>query len=201
MELKNMKKLSLAISCFIPLYLILAVKNIIALCDAISKRCCYNIVFNSVVTGVWIVASIIGAIGLTMFICDFLSAKKAAKKKAMILEAENVTNQYYFTYFSLFVLSFFSIDTTQLLDLCVLIFLIVLLVIVYVKNDMYFINPVLNILGYKCFFVTVKFEGEEESKKPHVYKTFSTDNLSKQIDTECYFKYGEDDFTVCEKIK
>ena len=66
---------------------------------------------------------------------------------------------------------------------------------------MYFINPVLNILGYKCFSVTVKFEGEEESKKPRVYKTFSTDNLSKAIDADCYFKYGEDDFTVCEKMK
>lgn len=198
MELKNMKKLSLAISCFIPLYLILAAKNIIALCNAITKKCGFNIIFNSVVAVVWVVAIVIGWRGIKAFKRDFLNAQEASKKKVKILEAENVTNQYYFTYFSLFVISFFSIDSTQLLDLCVLLFLMVMIIIVYVKNDMYFINPVLNILGYKCFSVTVKYLGKDQSENLHVYKAYSTMNLSKKIDKECYFKYGEDDFTVCE---
>ena len=198
MELKNMKKLSLAISCFIPLYLILAVKNIIALCSAITDKCGFNIIFNSVVVAVWIVAIVIGLSGIKAFKHDFLDAQEASKKKVKILEAENVTNQYYFTYFSLFVISFFSIDSTQLLDLCVLLFLMAMIIIVYVKNDMYFINPVLNIQGYKCFSVTVTQPGNGEAKTSRVYKVFSKTNLSKKIDTECYFKYGEDDFTVCE---
>ena len=195
-----MKKISLAISCFIPLYLILLIKNAAALIEAIQKKCCCNIVFNAVIILVWLIATGIGVWGIIKFIKDFLKSQKASKKKVKIISADNVTSEYYFTYFSLFVISFFAIDSTRLLDVCMLAFLMLLIIIVYVKNDMYFINPVLNILGYKSFVITVKFDGEYDKSDSYSIKVFSTQNLSLHVNEECYVKYGQDDFTVCERI-
>ena len=195
-----MKKIALAISCFIPLYLILLIKNISALIEAISSQCCCKVIFNAVIILIWVIATSMGVWGIIMFRKNFLNSQNASKKKVKIISADNVTSEYYFTYFSLFVISFFAIDSTILLDVCMLVFLMLLIIIVYVKNDMYFINPVLNILGYKSFCITVKYDGEYDKFDSYPIKVFSTQNLSLHVNKECYVKYGQDDFTVCERI-
>ena len=196
-----MKKIALAISCFIPLYLILLLKNTASLFEAIQKKCFCNLIFNAAIISIWLIATGIGVWGIIKFTKDFLKSQKAAKKKVKIIGADNVTSEYYFTYFSLFVISFFAIDSTNLLDICMLALLMLLIIIVYVKNDMYFINPVLNILGYKSFYITVKYDGEYDKLDSYQIKVFSAQNLSLFVNKECYIKYGQDDFTVCERIK
>ena len=48
--------------------------------------------------------------------------------------------------------------------------------------------------------ITVKFDGEYDKSDSYSIKVFSTQNLSLHVNEECYVKYGQDDFTVCEWI-
>ena len=95
----------------------------------------------------------VGIVGIVRFHRKFLKAKKLSKEVVVLVKAENITADYYFTYFSLFVISFFSVDPTVPKDVLIFSFLMVLIIWVYIVNEMYFVNPVLNILRYKSFSI------------------------------------------------
>ena len=96
------------------------------------------------------------------------SGKKLSKEVVVLEKAENITADYYFTYFSLFVISFFSVDPTVPKDVLIFSFLMVLIIWVYIVNEMYFVNPVLNILRYKSFSIVyhknLKLEEDDEKE-------------------------------------
>jgi hypothetical protein len=47
--------------------------------------------------------------------------------------------------------------------------IIILIGIVYIKNDLYYINPFLNILGYNFYEVTYNIKGSDEIRQDKMF--------------------------------
>ena len=208
-------KFALALSCFCPLFLIYGVEN------GCAAKCAFSSIegqtickilenqsdtfwFNAVLSGIWIVLFGIGIGGLFYFRKSFLKATKPARTTVKIVKAENITADYYFTYFSLFVLSFFGVDPTQCKDVFVFSFLMVLIIWVYVANDMFFVNPMLNIWGFKSFHITYSKNSTttDADKEPQLFeiRVFSKEYLNRKIGETMFVTYSPHDFSVCYRI-
>lgn len=209
------RKLPLAISCFMPLYIVFLVQNGIktfcAYLPIIPQKLWINILnqkcefyYNAILSVLWIVLITMSIIGIIRFIRSFLRSQKCSKESIVLRRAENITADYYFTYFSLFVLSFFSVDTTQIKEFLLFAFLMVLIIVVYIKNDMFFVNPVLNLLGYKSYSITyTKAAVQEAPEQSQTYeiRVFSKDTLNRHLKQTCFVVYSEFDFSVCRVIE
>lgn len=111
-------RLALAISCFLPLFIIFGLEN---LCEAKSMfspienitwrlsllNQSKGFYFNVSQFSIWLILLMVGIVGIVRFHRKFLKAKKLSKEVVVLVKAENITADYYFTYFSLFVISFF----------------------------------------------------------------------------------------------
>ena len=109
------------------------------------------------------------------------------------------------TYFSLFVISFFSVDPTKIKDILIFTFLMVLIVWVYVANEMYFVNPVLNIVGYKSFAIVYYKNSsskglEEKEQQKYEIKVFSKKPLNRMIGKKFFVTFSPHDFSVCNPV-
>lgn len=208
-------KFALALSCFCPLFLIFGAENGCAAACAFSRvegqTICKILVsqsgsfwFNAVLGSVWLLLFGAGIGGLIHFHKSFLKAKKLSRTTVKIVKAENITADYYFTYFSLFVISFFGVDPTKCKDVFVFAFLMVLIIWVYVANDMFFVNPMLNICGYKSFQITytkskTATEADKEPKSVEI-RVFSRELLNRKIGETRFVTYSPHDFSVCYPI-
>ena len=100
--MNKFEKIKLSISCFSPLYVILALKNGIELYSGISSSCKENsiVIFNSIIIAIWIVLIAFSLSSLLIFKKSFLEAEKCAKEEVRVIGAKNITSDHYFTYFS-----------------------------------------------------------------------------------------------------
>lgn len=67
---------------------------------------------------------------------------------------------------------------------------------------MFFINPVLNIIGYKSFSISYRkfLEGEQQnSENAELYeiRVFSKAHLNQNIRTKAFISFSPHDFSVC----
>lgn len=207
-------KFSLALSCFLPLFLIFGAEN---LCAAI---CAFSAVenkdllpllkgqsnifwFNASMLAVWLLLLVTSVVGILRFQSSFLKAKRLSKETVILKKAENITADYYFTYFSLFVISFFGVDPTKLRDILIFVFLLILIIWVYIANEMYFVNPVLNILGYKSVLYekTLPTINSGEKATSFEIKVFSREPLNRMIEEKLFVTFSSHDFSVCYPIE
>ena len=147
----------------------------------------------------------VGIVGIVRFHRKFLKAKKLSKEVVVLVKAENITADYYFTYFSLFVISFFSVDPTVPKDVLIFSFLMVLIIWVYIVNEMYFVNPVLNILRYKSFSIVyhknLKLEEDDEKEiEEFEIKVFSRVPLNRMMGEKLFVTFSQHDFSVCYPV-
>ena len=199
--MNKFQKISLAVSCFSPLYIILAFKNILKIYDLHGMENfnwkSFDYIYNVSLIVLWIICLLVGVLGILAFKNNFLSAHEKPAEKVKVEYAENVTSDYYFTYFSLFILTFFTIDPTIWSDIATLALLMIFIIWVYVSNEMWFINPVLNVIGYKSFkLIYIK---PSNPNKQFEIRVFTTDNLSREIDEDLYISYSLHDFSICYK--
>ena len=210
-------KFALALSCFLPLFFIFGIENLSATISAfssiddmviwkelLSQNCAFY--FNAVLFVIWLIVFVIGTCGIICFRKTFLKCKKLSKETVIITKAENITSEYYFTYFSLFVISFFGVDPTQLKDVLIFAFIMFLIIWVYIANDMYFVNPVLNILGYKSFAIIYhKYSPENNAKETELktfeIKVFTKEPLNRKTTEKFFVTFSPHDFSVCYAIQ
>ncbi len=155
-----MKKILLYLSAFVPLYMLVIIKILI---DIIF----FNLSFNFLNTFTIILFSILifmGCYGAYMAI----KHETTPKSKIKIVTATNITEKYFLGYFSLFVLFALSYELEKVSMFVVFVLVIIFIGIVYVKNDLFYINPFLNILGYNFYDITFinldKNKGEQSAK-------------------------------------
>ena len=158
--------------------------------------------FNVRQFSIWLILLMVGIVGIVRFHRKFLKAKKLSKEVVVLVKAENITADYYFTYFSLFVISFFSVDPTVPKDVLIFSFLMVLIIWVYIVNEMYFVNPVLNILRYKSFSIVyhknLKLEEDDEKEiEEFEIKVFSRVPLNRMMGEKLFVTFSQHDFSVC----
>lgn len=135
-----------------------------------------------------------------------MQAAWLSKETIILTKAENITADYYFTYFSLFVISFFGVDPTKLKDVLILSVLMVLIIWVYMANEMYFVNPVLNIVGYKAFSIvyhkstSAKRLDDDKSLQSFEIKVFSREPLNRMTREKLFVTFSPHDFSICYSI-
>ena len=151
-----------------PLFLLLFIKIIV---DIINK----NLSFNTLNTiNLCLLSSLIvfGIFGL-------LWNTKLTTEKSHIVQIKNatdITDQYFLQYFSLFVLFAVPLDISYINEFCIYLIVLIFIGIVYIKCGLYYINPLLNILGFKFYDVTFK---SLETRKLRNVKIFSKETLTK----------------------
>lgn len=162
-----MQKIFLYLSAFIPLYSLIIIKELI---EIINHNLTFN-VLNTLTLILLLVLIILGVIGL-------LFETKNGKYKIEKIEIINktcITQQHFLGYFSLFVLFALTFELEKISMFVIFLIIIILIGIVYIKNNLFYINPLLNILGYN--FYNIKYK--DEKGKIHVEKFYFKGTLTK----------------------
>ena len=149
-----MAKVILFISAFVPMYILFLINLIVEL---INKNLTFNIT-NSVVLVGLTVLMLVGIVGLFVII----SSKHCKAENIKVIRKKNLTDQHFLNYFSLFVLLALTFDLSKICFICVFIVILIFIGIVYIKNNIYYVNPLLNILGYSFYDIAyINKKGEE----------------------------------------
>lgn len=154
-----MKKIFLFLSAFIPMYFLLWVKLVL---DIINHNLTFN-VLNTTFFILLIIVIIVGSFGTFKIIYD----DQIKSTYVTIVESNNITDQHFLGYFSLFVLSAVSFDLSKVNMAVVFVFIIVMIGIVYIKNQLFYINPFLNIFGYN--FYKISYIEDNKIKTNYVF--------------------------------
>lgn len=155
-----MQKIILFISAFVPMYILFLINLIV---EIINNNLTFNVTNTCVCVGL-IIFTLIGTIGLMLII------KFGCKeyKSITVLSKKNITDQHFLNYFSLFVLLALTFDLSKICFVCVFVVIIIFIGIVYVKNNIFYVNPLLNILGYSFYDITYTM-GSEKVKNLRIF--------------------------------
>ncbi len=182
-----MKNILLYFSAFIPMYFLIIIKFIFGLISKsieLNSLYIFTIIFYSTLI-------LLGALGLLWNICW----NKDKSQKIIIKSSKNLTDQHFFSYFSLFVLFALTFELTKLSMIIVSIFIIIFVGIVYVNNQLFYINPFLNIIGFNFYEITYVKQGEN---KEQTAKMFYKGRL--QLDSKpCLIKLKNSNFSFIDK--
>ena len=174
-----MKKIVLYISAFVPMYILFLINLVVELINS-------NLTLNILNTGVLCVLSILIMIGI-VGIYIVINSNDEKFEEIEIVSKKNITDQHFLNYFSLFVLLALAFDLSKFCFVCVFVVILIFIGVVYIKNNIFYVNPLLNILGYSFYDVMYKDKlGKQKEKrifyKGHLevgegikYKLFTTD--------------------------
>ena len=156
--MKFFRNLFLYFSAFIPLFVLLLIKLLV---DIFNSNLSWNFLntFNIVLLCSLILLGILGILWNTIW-------SNAKIINAKIKSSKEITDQYFLQYFSLFVMFAIPLDISYFNEFFVYIIILIFIGIVYINCGLFYINPMLNILGYRFFDTTYvdKF-GEEKNVK------------------------------------
>lgn len=159
---KKLQQLGLFLSSFVPLYFLIICKIVI---EILNGNFSLN-VLNSIMLVVLIAMIVFGAVILFK---TLKSSTKNATEKIYIVSKSNSTDQHFLGYFSLFVLFAISFEI-EMMSMAFIFFIVLsFIAIVYIKNDLYYINPFLNILGYSFYDIKYHTDTSEKIKQARVF--------------------------------
>ena len=140
-----LRKLVMYLSAFLPMFLIMWIKEILLgvrnVLDKPWKYSWESIYFNPYLIGEFIVIFLVGT-------ALYFLLKRNQRTSVYTITLKTVKNrsaEYYLAYYSLFILALIEFSLTDPVDLVVLVLLLIVLGIVYIKNDLFFMNPTINI--------------------------------------------------------
>lgn len=143
---------------------------------------------------------LIGIIAISVFILGGLlglipicSKPKTTSIQCKVIHKENATGTYYFGYFSLFVLLFFSFDLSDIISLILFFVLFVALAFVYCRNDLVYINPTILLLGKRIYNIKVERNDKTET-------VLALTNTTIDIGKKYKFYFSSYEFTICEEV-
>lgn len=157
-----MTKFILYISAFVPMYVLFLLNLII---EIINKNLTLNIT-NTCVLIVLIFLTIVGVSGLIIIIDN----KGTESEIVTIISKKNLTDQHFLNYFSLFVLLALAFDLSKICFVAVFVLILVFIGIVYIKNNIYYINPLLNIMGYSFYDIVYLDKNNKKLEKRVFFK-------------------------------
>lgn len=143
-------KCALFLCAFIPLYILIIIKTLVEIIFG-------NLHFNFLNTTMVILLSMLTILGLVGFYISTYK-KKALTQNINISSCKNITDQHFLNYFSLFVLFAITFDLSKVSYNIVFIIILCFIAIVYIKNELYHINPFLNIIGFSFYEITFNYE-------------------------------------------
>ena len=156
-----MRSIFLYLSAFIPMYALLTLQVLI---EIINGNLHFN-VLNSISISVFCIAIILGTIGLILT----LKEKPKKQTEVLVLSSVNITDQHFFAYISIFILFTLTFDISKVSMFITTIIILVLIGVVYIHNKIFYINPLLNILGYSFYEITYKTTPNSSPKTAMVF--------------------------------
>lgn len=156
-----MKNILLYLSAFIPMYVLIIIKQCI---EMIVGNIKVNFLNIFVICLIFIII-ILGIIGLLLEVYN----NKQQTETIIILDKDNTTDQHFLGYFSLFVLFAITFDLSKISMLTVFIIILIMIGIVYVKNKLFYINPFLNILGFNFYNITYKINNKDGKQTTKIF--------------------------------
>ena len=157
-----MRRVLLFISSYIPLYILLIIKNILERCtnDGVFtfsfeklKATVFFDEINDYAIGLLIILTIISLVYL-----NNIKNKIDGVHYYEIINIEDQTGNMYFNYISVYLLSCLGLSLNSIPDVFELLFVMILIGYIYITNHMTYLNPVLQFIGFKIY------EGEVISK-------------------------------------
>ena len=182
---KILKNIFLYFSAFIPMYVLIIIKFILG---TASNRIPFTALtyFTIILFSVLILCGVLGLIWNI-----FWTKEKAIKIK--ITSCSNLTDQHFMGYFSLFVLFALTFELTKISMFMVSLISIIFIGIVYINNQMFYINPCLNILGFNFYQITYV---TENNQTPRQAKLFYKGQL--QENKQCLVKLKNTNFAFVQ---
>lgn len=151
-----LKNLLLFISAFVPMYILVFVKLVV---EIINDNLTFNVLNTlNFVTLLLLIASGIGGLVWNVKFSTDQTVEIQIQTRA------NITDKHFLGYFSLFVFFAIPMDLSLVSAYCVYVLVLVMIGFVYINNSLYYINPLLNILGYN-FYDVEYIECESGQKK------------------------------------
>jgi len=148
----------LFISAFVPMYILFLINLLVEL---LNSNLTLNIL-NTLVLCSLIVLIVIGVGGL-LIVINFDGEKY---EEIEIVGKQNITDQHFLNYFSLFVLLALTFDLSKVCFVCVFIVILFFIGVVYIKNNIFYVNPLLNIMGYSFYdIVYIDMDGHKKEKR------------------------------------
>ncbi len=171
--MKTFRNILLYLSAFVPMYLLILVRLLLEIVNA-------NLTFNvlntiNLITLLLLIGG--GVIGLWWNVWG----SKDESRKIVILSKKNITDQHFLGYFSLFVFFAIPLDLSKVSIFCVYALTLIFIGIVYINNSLYYINPLLNIMGFN--FYDIEYEDVSTGQK-HSTKIFYKGEL--EIENKVY---------------
>ena len=189
-----MRRIILFISSYIPLYILLIIKNIL---ERITDGGRFSFTLEKFQKAHYFdeVKDYAIIVLCVMCVFSFIYLKLLTKKNSGIhyyevISTEDQTGNVYFNYISIYLLSCLGLTLNSIVDVFVLIFLMLLVGYIYISNHMTYMNPVLQFMGFKIY------EGEIRSESTN--KVFHSIIIVKKkilIESgESYNGGGKEDF-------
>lgn len=166
-----MKNLFLYFSAFVPMYVLVLVKFLVG---TLSQT--IEITLLTVLT--FLVFGLLTTFGILGLMWNMFY-EKGQSTQIKIVSSTNITDQHFLTYFSLFVLYALSFELTKPSMLTISFIIIILIGIVYINNKMFYINPLLNILGYNFYEITYVTSDNPSKKK--IIKIYCKGTLENKV--------------------
>ena len=184
--LSKFKSLFLFLSAFVPMHFLILVKLLVDILN-------HNKTFN--------VLNIINILTLSMFIfLGFFGVyfnifhNNHSNDIITIKYFKNLTDQHFLGYFSLFVLFALQLDLTYVSGYCTYVLIFIFIGIVYIKNSLFYINPLLNIMGFSFYDIIFISKGEKQN-----LRAFSKHSL--EINKKYKVKFKSKNFAfIIDKI-
>lgn len=189
----------LFISSYIPLYILLIIKNILERCTdegvlVFSINKLKNAQFFDEIND-YIVVILVALCVVSFVYLYIISKKKDGMHQYEILEVEDQTGNIYFNYISIYLLSCLGLTLNSIVDVFVLVFLMILVGYIYISNHMTYMNPVLQFLGYKVYEAKVKSKSTDEI----ISSIIIVDKGTVIVKDETYTGSGKEDFIFISK--
>ena len=165
-----MSKIILFVSAFVPMYILFLINLIV---EIMNNNLTWNVT-NTCVLVALIILTLISTIELLVI----LKINQKTYKTIKVLSKKNITDQHFLNYFSLFVLLALTFDLSKLCFVSVFVVILIFIGIVYIKNNIFYVNPLLNILGYSFYDIEYT-DGSDEPTQLRIFFKGTLD-ISKQ---------------------
>lgn len=151
-----LRKLIMYISAFLPMFLIMWLKEImLGIRNVVEKPWKYS--WDSIYLNPYLIGELVFLAIISIFFVGLLKRNKKTGVYTVFLKTvKNRSAEYYLAYYSLFILALIEFSLTDPIDLVVLALLLLVLGIVYIKNDLFFMNPTINI--FQSYIYEVEYE-------------------------------------------
>ena len=161
-----MHKVILFISSYIPLYVLLIVKNILERCTEGGK---FLDIFGKLESARffdeindWAIL-ILALLSLASFVYLWRKLKNTKSEKCYeVQEVRDETSNNYFNYISVYLLSCIGLSLNNIVDVFVLAFLMIIVGYIFITNDLIYLNPMLSMMGYKVYYTKLRAQATLE---------------------------------------